>query len=62
MNKRIKMKKGLIHKKCDERCVNYDFVISNNLITCNVCIGCRYKEKMDKVCEENYKKLRGNKG
>ncbi|MDB3560287.1 hypothetical protein C4233_06850 [Clostridioides difficile] len=44
MNKRIKMKKGLIHKKCDERCVNYDFVISNNLITCNVCIGCKYKE------------------
>lgn len=58
MNKRIKMKKGLIHKKCDERCVNYDFVISNNLITCNVCIGCKYKENMDKVCEENYKKLR----
>ncbi|BDE80468.1 hypothetical protein SIL18_02330 [Clostridioides difficile] len=58
MNKRIKMKKGLIHKKCDERCVNYDFVISNNLITCNVCIGCKYKENMDEVCEENYKKLR----
>ncbi|ACH91356.1 TPA: hypothetical protein KR283_003781 [Clostridioides difficile] len=58
MNKRIKMKKRLIHKKCDERCVNYDFVISNNLITCNVCIGCKYKENMDKVCEENYKKLR----
>lgn len=58
MNKRIKLKKGLIHKKCDERCVNYDFVINNNLITCNVCIGCKYKENMDKVCEENYKKLR----
>ncbi|MBY2476331.1 hypothetical protein KWV16_05520 [Clostridioides difficile] len=62
MNKRIKMKKGLIHKKCDERCVNYDFVISNNLITCNVCIGYKYKENMDKVCEENYKKLRCRKG
>ena len=58
MNKRIKMKKRLIHKKCDERWVNYGFVISNNLITCNVCIGCKYKENMDKVCEENYKKLR----
>ncbi|HGM3198305.1 TPA: hypothetical protein ACKOIF_003731 [Clostridioides difficile] len=58
MNKRIKLKKGLIHKKCDERCANYDFVISNSLITCNVCIGCKYKENMDKVCEENYKKLR----
>ena len=58
MNKRKKKKKRKIHKKCDERCVNYDFVISNNLITCNVCIGCKYKENMDKVCEENYKKLR----
>ena len=58
MNKRIKMKKRLNHKKCDEIWVNYGFVISNNLITCNVCIGCKYKENMDKVCEENYKKLR----
>ncbi len=58
MNKRIKLKKGILHKKCDERCANYSFVIRNNLITCNVCIGCKYKENMDKVCEENYKKLR----
>lgn len=58
MNKRIKLKKGLIHEECNERCVNYDFVISNKLVTCNVCAGCKYKENMNKVCEENYKKLR----
>ncbi|MFN1896573.1 hypothetical protein ACK2FY_00020 [Clostridioides difficile] len=57
MNKRIKSRKNSIHKKCDED-VSTDFVISDNLITCNVCIGCKYKERMDKVCEENYKKLR----
>ncbi|EGT4205494.1 hypothetical protein EPL64_13025 [Clostridioides difficile] len=58
MNKRIKLKKRILHERCDERCANYDFVISNKLITCNVCIGCRYKENMDKICQENYKELR----
>ncbi|HBF3269647.1 TPA: hypothetical protein KOB66_003552 [Clostridioides difficile] len=58
MNKRVKMKKGLIHEECNERCANYSFVIRNNLITCNVCIGCKHKENMDKVCKENYEKLR----
>lgn len=58
MNKRIKLKKGIFHKKCDENCVNYRIIVDKCLITSNVCIGCKHKSVIEKVCEENANKRR----
>ena len=43
MNKRIKIKKGLLHKRCDDSCINYRIIKEKEMITNNICECCRYK-------------------
>lgn len=61
MNKRIKLKKGLLHKKCDSKCVNYRIIQNEKLITNNICKSCklRYKQAIQKILKLN--KLNGGK-
>lgn len=44
MNKRIKLKKGILHKKCDEKCVNYRIIREEKLFTNNICESCKHKD------------------
>ncbi len=43
MNKRIKLKKCLLHKKCDNKCVNYRIIQGERLITNNICQSCKFR-------------------
>lgn len=56
MNKRIKLKKGILKKKCDENCINHRIIVMKELVTSNICIGCKHKDIIEKICEENYSK------
>lgn len=55
MNKRIKIKKGLLHKKCDNKCINYRIIQNEKLITNNICQSCklRYKQSIQKILKLN---------
>lgn len=44
MNKRIKLKKGILHKRCDEKCINYQIIREKKLLTNNICESCKYKD------------------
>lgn len=56
MNKRIKLKKGILHKKCDESCINYFVIKENQLITNNICIGCKckYRDNVIPLLAKNF--------
>lgn len=56
MKKRIKLKKGILKKRCDKNCINYKIITDKKLITSNICIGCKHKKNIEKICKENYKK------
>lgn len=61
MNKRIKLKKGILHKKCDDKCVNYRIVVDKGLVTSNICVGCKHKAIIEKICKKNcYKSVKDN--
>lgn len=54
MNKRLKLKKGILHKKCDESCPRYREIIHYRLITNNGCTGCKFHgEAHEKLCKPN---------
>ena len=56
MNKRIKFKKGLLQKKCDNKCNNYKNIVRHRFITNNSCIGCKFRDKAyELLCKENQK-------
>lgn len=55
MNKRIKLKKGILHKKCDNKCSMYRVIEREKFTTNNGCIGCKHKAIAEKMCEENEK-------
>lgn len=57
MNKRIKLKKGILKKKCDKNCINHRIIVMKELVTSNICIGCKHKDIIEKICEENYSKI-----
>lgn len=62
MNKRLKLKRGILHKKCDESCAIYRIIIKNKFITNNSCIGCRLREKTDFICDENFQLIEKTRG
>lgn len=62
MNKRIKLKKELLVKSCDDNCANYRFIKSARLVTNNCCSGCKHREEAHKLCEENEKFIEKLKG
>lgn len=45
MNKRIKLKKGILHKKCDCRCDNFLIILDRALDTNNCCHRCNLKNE-----------------
>lgn len=53
MNKRIKLKKGILHKKCDDKCGMHRVIKREKFITCNGCINCKHKYIAERICEEN---------
>lgn len=56
MNKRIKLKKGILHKKCDMKCPMHQFIVKRKAITCNGCVGCKFRDDVaEKMCKENEK-------
>lgn len=44
MNKRIKLKKGILHKRCDDNCYNYRMIVDAMFITNNSCSNWSYCE------------------
>lgn len=62
MNKRIKFKKGILKNKCDGNCYNYELLTKEHLISNNMCIGCKHKEKSNLICENNLKMYENTKG
>lgn len=59
MNKRIKLKKGITHKSCDCRCLNFLLALDLTLITNNMCIRCKLKNesKIQNLLAKNRKLL-----
>lgn len=55
MNKRIKLKKGILHKKCDDKCVNHRIIVEKKLVTSNICVGCKYRQVIHNICRKNYR-------
>ncbi len=55
MNKRTKIKKNIIQKRCDMGCPIHNVIKSKRLITCNACIDCKYRDIAEHICEENRK-------
>lgn len=55
MNKRIKIKKSILKKKCSDSCQNYKLLVIEKLITSNLCIGCKHKHMAEKICKDNEK-------
>ena len=55
MNKRIKIKKGLLHKKCDSKCINYRIIEGEKLITNNICQNCKLKnnKEIQRILQSN---------
>ncbi len=55
MNKRIKLKKGILHKKCDENCVKYQCIDLFGLVTNCICSACRFQftGKAYELCKRN---------
>lgn len=55
MNKRIKLKKGILHKKCDKRCFNYRIIVEEMFVTNNCCINCKLcgNEEISRITAEN---------
>lgn len=45
MNKRIKLKKGILQKKCSSKCHKYKDIYDFSLITNNCCTGCKFKDE-----------------
>lgn len=57
MNKRIKLKKGILKRRCDNDCIKYKIITDRKLITSNICIGCKHKKSIEKICNENYNNI-----
>ena len=55
VNKRIKLKKGILQKKCDDRCVCYRTIVNEKFCTNNICIGCIHKTIADELITNNCK-------
>lgn len=55
MNKRIKLKKGILHKKCDIKCPMHRIIVREKFVTCNGCVGCKHISNAFKMCVENEK-------
>lgn len=57
MNKRIKLKKGILHKRCDDNCYNYRMIVDAMFITNNSCSNCKFceDEKIQNILEKNFK-------
>lgn len=55
MNKRIKLKKGILKKRCDDNCQMHSTIVREKFTTCNGCIGCIHRAIAEKMCEENEK-------
>lgn len=55
MNKRIKIKKGILNKKCDHSCNLFKAIYDCSLITNLGCESCKFSqdETIEKVMEEN---------
>lgn len=55
MNKRIKLKKGILRKKCDNKCFLYKAIYDCSLITNLGCEGCKFSEGeiIENLLEEN---------
>lgn len=55
MNKRVKFKKGILHKKCDYNCNLFKAIYDCSLITNLGCGNCKFSESetIEKVMEEN---------
>lgn len=56
MNKRIKLKKGILKKQCNNNCINYKIITDKKLVTSNICIGCKHKSFIERICDQNMKK------
>lgn len=54
MNKRIKLKKGILKKSCSKKCVFYKNIIRYELTTNNCCVGCKYKNITDKIVDKHW--------
>lgn len=57
MNKRTKLKKGILKKKCNENCINYKIITSRKLVTSNICIGCKHKSIIEQICDQHYENI-----
>ncbi|WP_302773553.1 hypothetical protein [Clostridium paraputrificum] len=55
MNKRMKLKHGILKKKCDSKCVNYNFILDQAYITNLSCVGCKFidGEVIKNILKEN---------
>lgn len=53
LNKRIKLKKRILHKKCDESCLNHILILDCMLSTNNCCSNCKFKYEADRLIRIN---------
>lgn len=53
MNKRMKIKNNILHKKCDGMCATHRAIAVLLLTTNNGCERCKFKKKSDTMCENN---------
>lgn len=59
MNKRIKLKKGYIFKKCNAKhCAIFRLIIKEKLTFNMVCSGCIHKSTMDKIIRYKFKDIK----
>lgn len=55
MNKRIKLKKQIVHKSCSQRhCQWYAPIIKEKLFTNCVCGYCRHRNRMDQLVQTRF--------